>query len=204
MEASAYAALGDAAQLERGVDLTLFEREQAAGRQPVYWVMPVIRERQLGKLSAKARKALHAKAFIWYEKQIEAAEEPDYELLQEAVYHGLFCDQVRSACRYAIDLGDYLNNLLLYGDKVMLQQAVADRITDSVVAEAKKEKDENVSTLLNNLGFTYHDLGDAKKAISYYEQALAIFKSIYGDDHPSTQIVFENMNYLINEIKKGE
>ena len=202
VEASAYAALGDAAQLEKGVDLTLFEREQAAGQQPVYWVMPVIREQQFGKLSAQAQKAQHAKAFFWYQPQIEATEEPDYELLQEAVHHGLICDRVRSACSYAIELGGYLENLLLYGDKLMLQQAVADRITDSVVAEAEEEKDENVTTLLNNLGSTYHDLGDAKKAISYYEQALKIFKSIYGEDH--TQTVSENMNYLINKLNRGE
>ncbi len=42
---SAFAVLGDAAdQLEVGVDLTLFEKEQLAGREPVYWVTPVIRD----------------------------------------------------------------------------------------------------------------------------------------------------------------
>jgi tetratricopeptide (TPR) repeat protein len=193
VEAPAYAALGDATQLERGVDLTLFEKEQAGGQQPVYWVMPVIREQQLGKLSAEAQKGLHKKAFSWYERQLEASEKPDYELLQEAVYHGLFCGQVRSACNYAIDLGEYLENLLLYQDKAVLQQAVADHITGSVLAEAEEEKDQNVSTLLNNLGSTYSDLGDEKKAIDYYQQALKIDLNVFGDNHPTVAIRYNNL-----------
>ena len=34
-------------------------------------------------------------------------------------------------------------------------------------------------------GFSMGDLGDAKKAITYYERALAIDEKIYGKDHPN-------------------
>jgi tetratricopeptide (TPR) repeat protein len=140
----------------------------------------------------------------WYEDKIEAAEEPDFELLQESVYHALCCDQLRSAYRNAIDLSFYINMLFLHYDKLALQQTISDRVTDSVLSEAKEEKDGNVSILLNSLRVTYHDLGGAEKALAYYQQALKIFKSIYSDDHPATQTVFENIYYLIRELSKGE
>ena len=38
---------------------------------------------------------------------------------------------------------------------------------------------------LNNLGSAWDDLGDAKKAITYYERALAIDEKTYGKDHPT-------------------
>jgi outer membrane protein assembly factor BamD (BamD/ComL family) len=52
--------------------------------------------------------------------------------------------------------------------------------------------------------FQYLSQVTANGSQAYYEQALAIFTSIYGEDHPSTQTISENMNDLINELKKGE
>jgi hypothetical protein len=62
VEAGAYAALGDKTLLEKGVDLTLFEKDRALGREPVYWVMPVICEKQWQRLAVDEQKALHAEA----------------------------------------------------------------------------------------------------------------------------------------------
>jgi len=50
-------------------------------------------------------------------------------------------------------------------------------------AKAIKETPEN-SRYLNSAGIVRHTLGEHKKAIEYYEQALAIFKKFFNGDHP--------------------
>ncbi len=191
--ASAFATLGEASQLEVGVDLTLFEKEQLAGREPVYWVMPVIRDQAWGTLPADQQLSLHSLAYGWYDAQLGEQEAANPEYQAEAVHHALASSNIRGACKHAIYLGDYLKNLLLYRESVQLQQQVADRIDESVKQEAIAEKDENVSVLLNNLGLTWSDLGDAKKAIGFYEQALQIVRAVFGDQHPNVARSYNNL-----------
>ena len=56
VESEAFENFGDPSFLEKGVDLTLFEKEQVPGQKPIYWVMPVIRQRQWDKLSEEFQK----------------------------------------------------------------------------------------------------------------------------------------------------
>jgi tetratricopeptide (TPR) repeat protein len=137
----------------------------------------------------------------WYDHEISTSDSPDHEYLQEVVYHALASDNIRIAGRHSITLGQYLENLLLYKDKQQVQQAVADRITKHVIEEAIFQKDENISVLLNNLGSAYHELGDANKAIEYYEKSLEVFTTIYGKDHPSTKTVNKNLNSIKKQSK---
>ncbi len=46
---------------------------------------------------------------------------------------------------------------------------------------------------LNNIGGAWHALRDAKKAISYFEQALSIDKEVYGERHPNVAIRLNNV-----------
>lgn len=49
---------------------------------------------------------------------------------------------------------------------------------------------------LNNLGLTYKKLGNNEKACLYYYQALEMFETILGPNHPETQIVRDNLSKL--------
>ncbi len=48
----------------------------------------------------------------------------------------------------------------------------------------------------NNLGTAWQSLGEYKKAIDYYEQALETFKQAFGEQHPSTKTVQANLDYV--------
>ncbi|MGA1841058.1 MAG: tetratricopeptide repeat protein, partial [bacterium] len=198
--------IGDVQLLEKGVGLTLFEKEHVAGQDAQYWVNPVIREKQWNKQTESDQKKLHQIALDWYDRIISGSESPDYEYLKEAVYHALASDNIIPACRYSIDLGKYMEQLLLYEDKKNLQKKVADRITKKVIEEATSKKDDNIAELLNNLGITYYTLGEALKAIKYYEKALGIDLKVFGDKHPNVARDYNNLgsaySYL-GEVQKA-
>ncbi|MCP4349761.1 MAG: tetratricopeptide repeat protein [Desulfobacterales bacterium] len=186
--------------LEKGVDLTLFEKEHPMGHDAVYWVMPVIREKEWGNLECGEQKKIHGAAYEWYDRKIGENGERKYVYMEEAVYHGLEAGNVRGACGHAVDLGNYMSELLLYRERAQLQQGVADRITDEVVAEATEEKDENVAALLNELGYVYWQLGDYRKAREYYEKALAIDINVFGDNHPNIAIDYNNLGAAYHDL----
>ncbi len=189
--------------LETGVNLTLFEREDRRGGSPVFWVTPVIRDSQWAQVPSEEQSPLHRHAYQWYDAKIEEVENPDPTNLEEAMHHALAADNIRGVCKHAIDLGNYLREMLLYREELQMQQHVADRIDEAVIAEALEEEDGNVALLLNNLGFTLDDLGEHHKAISYYEQALAIFTKVYGPGHSSTLTVQENLDWLRQKSRKS-
>lgn len=51
-----------------------------------------------------------------------------------------------------------------------------------------------------NRGNGERALGDANKAIDYYNKALEIFMAVYGLDHPHTRTVQANLDSLKAEI----
>jgi tetratricopeptide (TPR) repeat protein len=61
-----------------------------------------------------------------------------------------------------------------------------------------KEKKQALSTehdawLLNALGETADNMGDHREAILYFEQALAIWKKVYGEEHPQVATGLNNL-----------
>ena len=55
------------------------------------------------------------------------------------------------------------------------------------------EKHPDVATCLNNIGAAWGHLGEHKKAIEYYEQALSIDRDVYGKRHPSVATYLHNI-----------
>ena len=57
-----------------------------------------------------------------------------------------------------------------------------------------------MATDLNNLGGAWDALGDSKKAIDYYEQALSIDKEVYGERHPAVARDLNNLGLAWNNL----
>ncbi|MEN8130993.1 MAG: tetratricopeptide repeat protein [Pseudomonadota bacterium] len=192
---SAYAGFGLPGLLEKGVDLTLCEREDVPGRAPVYWVAPVIRESAWQKLDGEDRLLAHRQAYGWYDAVLteDESEAANYAYREEAVHHALQCGNVRGACKHAIPLGKRLSELLLFRERLELQSRVAAGIDEKVVEEAKREKDGNVAVLFSDLGYVLQDLGASREAIDFYNKALAIDLEVFGDRHPSVARDYNNL-----------
>jgi tetratricopeptide (TPR) repeat protein len=63
-----------------------------------------------------------------------------------------------------------------------------------------------VATFLNNIGQAWDALGEAQKAITYFEQALAIDIKTYGDQHPAVPRYLNNIGtawYALGEAQKA-
>ncbi|MCG8607466.1 hypothetical protein MJD09_21100 [bacterium] len=95
VEKTAYESFGSGSLLSRGVDLTLFEREQAGQQEPVYWVAPVIREAEWQELPGPDQRQMHGLALDYYDTQLADDEQPNYAALREAVHHALEGGEIR-------------------------------------------------------------------------------------------------------------
>ncbi|MBF0320480.1 MAG: tetratricopeptide repeat protein [Nitrospirae bacterium] len=192
----AFNPLGDTKFLKTGVNLTLHEQE-TIGAVKHYWVTPVIRQRQWDELDSDEKKRIHKIAYKWFvdilDDFINNKKPLEYNHLQEAVHHALRCGNIRDACKYGVWLGNYMTELLLYRDSLLLQQTVADRITDDIIKEAIDEKDRSVSILLNDYGMSFKTLGEPAKALEYFEKALAIDLDLYGDKHSNVAVRYNNI-----------
>ncbi|MBF0556214.1 MAG: tetratricopeptide repeat protein [Nitrospirae bacterium] len=211
--AEAFKDFGDTAFLKQGVALTLLEKE-ITGAIAHYWVTPIIRQDQWHKLNdVNKQKQTHKIAYDWFDKIIndtlEDSEQARYKYRKEAVHHALNSGEtsdIRNACYHAITLGDYMEQLIQYRDKLSLLKEVADKITVDIITEAINEKDANVSILLNNLGYSFNTLGEYEKAIEYCEKALEIDLASLGDKHPIVARDFNNIGgawYSLGEHKKS-
>jgi len=186
--------------LRTAVNLTLMERESRPGRRPVYWVTPVIRDQLWDEVYPEDRPRLHARAFDWYEAQRGQTRAANPEYLAEAVFHALAAGNVRGACDLAIDLGKYLKDMLLYQEAIEVERQAAERLDADVIAAAVQDRDGTVTTLLNNLGGSYWRMGDARAAIAYFEQALAIDREASGERHPAVATGLNNLGAAWQEL----
>jgi hypothetical protein len=54
---------------------------------------------------------------------------------------------------------------------------------------------------MNNLAQTLRELGDLHGAYSLHEQALAAYRRVLGDDHPSTLMSMNNLAEVKREVE---
>ena len=206
VEKSAFEKMGDEALLNKGVELTLFEKEAVMEQEDRYWVMPVIRQQMWDKLDKARQREADNAALGWYNSCLEDKEIIPYH--NEALIISLEVNRIDDAARHVLPIGDELNRLLCYQQQKELLDEVCSRVDEKVIIQAKKDEKQSVSELLNQNANLYMDLGDAKKAVDYYEQALEIDLEVFGDKHLNViseylnlADFFKSVNSIENELK---
>ncbi|NIM12669.1 MAG: tetratricopeptide repeat protein, partial [Candidatus Aminicenantes bacterium] len=167
--------------LKEGIGLSLIEYDQAREN---YRLIPLLREELLAEL--ENRHASHRAAFAYYKKICEANESIDPVSVEEWIYHALGCGEEEVASEQGGILVIYLYDHLAF------------RESRRVGLWVLEEKNSELSTaydafLLYGTAFTIKTLGDHRKAIDYYEQALKIDRNVYGEAHPAVARELNNL-----------
>ena len=93
---SVFEGFGSPGLLKKGVNLTLCEQEDVPGKEPVYGVVPVIRESAWEKLDEEDRLLAHRRAYGWFDSVLteDEREAANYAYMEEAVHHALLCGKL--------------------------------------------------------------------------------------------------------------
>ncbi|HFD40778.1 MAG TPA: tetratricopeptide repeat protein [Anaerolineae bacterium] len=145
-----------------------YDREQRT-----FSLHPLDAEYLYRRLGAEERRALHARAADYYAQLRLPAEDwreiADLEPVLAEIEQRLGAEQFEAAARLLGEVDfDYL---LLWGHAARvkdLREQLRGRLEDRGLAAAN----------LGRLGLAYHHLGDARRAIEFYQQALAIGREI--------------------------
>ncbi|RIK77658.1 hypothetical protein DCC62_09130 [candidate division KSB1 bacterium] len=182
--------------LHEGVRLSLVEYDHA---RQTYWLTPLMREELWNQLQATSNQqqatSLHEAAFTHYEKVCNAHKQIDPILTEEWIYHALGCGREDVAAREGGRLITFLRENLVYLE--------AKRIGEWILAK----KQQPLATgddafLLNEIAIMTNDLGEHQIAIGYYEQALAIDRAVYGEQHPYVAIRLNNLGLVWADLSE--
>ncbi len=167
--------------LKRGMGLSLIELDQA---RRTYQLTPLLREELLSEL--EDTQSCHKAAFEYYKKIYEAQELLDPILVEEWIFHALGCGEEKTASEQGGRLVKHLQERLAFQE--------SRRVGMWVLGGKKRElSNEYDAFLLNETAFTLKSLGDYEMAINYYEEALFIDRSVFGESH---HIVARDLNNL--------
>jgi tetratricopeptide (TPR) repeat protein len=182
--------------LNQGVKLSLVEHDHTRNS---YTVTPLLQKELLSSLDDCHIRSCHHAAFNYYKGICEPMEQIDPLLMEELIYHSLSCGEEAKASKQG---GILVSNLR---ERLAFQESR--RVGEWIL----KEKDKEISTksdafLLNALAYTIDDLGDHRKAIEYYKQALVILIEAYGEQHPQVATVLNNLGsswYSLGDHRKA-
>ena len=182
--------------LEKAVRLSLMEKDSTR-QEYRYWVTPLIRENLFGELEKEEMKKCHKTAISYYYTVLSREYSPilSVELIEHAVKGGF--------SEIAVDEGVRLLSFLRFS----LAYREALECGNYILANVPELKNEDkYSNFLSELGYLYHETGDPRQSIDYFEQALSIYKEVYGDRHPYVTVSLNNIgvSYLeLGEPKKS-
>ncbi len=176
--------------LSRAISLSLVEYD---GARDVYEVTEMLHEELEKGLTEQDKETCHRGALEYYRGLCEDRESIDPVLHEEWIYHALGCGEEDTAS----DQGGRLVKTL--HERLAFLEAV--RVGEWILNKKKKEcATEHDAFLLNELGVTINDLGDKRKAIFYYEQALAIDEKVLGKEHPNVAIRLNNLGSAWDDL----
>ena len=185
--------------VENAVRLSLME-EDSTLRDRLYWVTPLLREDLFGELAGGERLECHQSALSYYQEMLSTARDYVPFLAMELIEHALKADYGDIALEESGHrLLPHLRGTLAYKEAL----AQGERILPLI---STVKKDSKLSNFLLEFGLIQYDMGNAPKAIEYYEQALTIDKAVYGDRHPTVAIMLNNIGsawYALGDAKKA-
>jgi tetratricopeptide (TPR) repeat protein len=170
--------------LKAALVLSLVEHDQA---RQTYVVTPLLREELLAGLAEKKLRDGHEAAFAYYKGLCEPmGDDMDPLLVEEWIYHALACGEEEVAVHQGGRLITYLRERLAYLE--------SKRVGEWVLGEKRQPLATGTDAfLLNELALTIDALGDYRRAIDYYEQALSIDRVVYGEQHPNVARELNNL-----------
>ena len=183
---------------ENAVRFSLMEEDST--RNVRYWVSPLLREDIFAELQAEEQKQCHEVAVSYYLDLLsESPESYDPVSGAELIEHALKSGQEDIAIEEAGGrFLPYLRHSLAYREA--LTQG------DKILSIVEPKSDDKYSKFMYELGWVYYDMGNARQAIEYYEQALSIGKEVYGDRHPNVATMLNNIGVawrVLGEPKKA-
>ncbi|MGC1122969.1 MAG: tetratricopeptide repeat protein, partial [Candidatus Methanofastidiosia archaeon] len=182
-------------QVERGVQLGLLEKDKR--KVSFYWVTPLLREELFEDLDETEKKMYDEAACTYYQSILSTSFVPEYAY--ELIDHGLQCGMTGPVFSEGARLLQYLRENLLYRSALREGIHILSNVSDL-------EEDENLSRFFFEFGWILDDVGEARKAIDYYEKALKIDLAIYGENHPDVARDYNNLGlawYALGDSRKA-
>jgi tetratricopeptide (TPR) repeat protein len=177
---------------EKAVRLSLMEEDSTRRDYVRYWVTPLLSEAIFAEIGEKERRKCHQAAVSYYQEILSVSRYDPVsgaELIEHALKAGLDEIAIEEGGRYL----PYLRNSLAYKEAL----AQGDKILSHV---SKPKKDDKYGKFICALGGIHHDMGNARQAIEYYEQALSIDKAVYGDRHPAVASDLNNIGSAWDDL----
>ena len=152
-----------------------------------YWVTPLLREDVFGVLREEDKRECHQSAVSYYQEILSTSRVYLPLLAIELIEHALKAGLDEIAIEESGDrLLPHLRASLAYKEALTQGEHIFSQISEP-------KRDAKRAKFLFELGWIHHDMGNARKAIEYYEQALSIGKEVYGDMHPAVATMLNNI-----------
>ena len=190
--------------VNQAVRLSLMEQDTGQSRLIQYWVTPLLSKDILGEQGEEEKKSCHTAAMSYYQRVLSKSLNYAPIMAFELIEHALRAEMQKLAIEKEGELLSYLRNCLAYREALSHGEYLLSQISEP-------RRDAKFAKFLFELGSAYHDIGNAKRAIEYYEEVLLIRKRLYGGRHPDVATIFSSLGlawgalgYLEKAIEYGE